>query len=141
MAKRGALLFLAVAALAILGASFVGGPVSSTLLLLFAAGFPLALIVLGASRGGRLGRAAVPIALLLLLVEGSFVALLVARGRVLDGPWIAGLPIAAAIQLYGLFVLPLAVTSIGFALAFRDFDVADGELERLRALGPGRDEE
>ena len=64
--------------------------------------------------------------------------MLALRGRVLDGPWIAGLPVALALLLYGVFLLPLVVISLGFALTFDRFDVEEAELEELRRLAAKR---
>jgi Zn-dependent protease with chaperone function len=97
---------------------------------------PFALMALGAARRGRLGAAALPIALALVVVELSLAGMLALRGRVVDGPWLAGLPLAAALEIYGIFLLPLAVIALGFALSFRRFRVAEADLERLRRLAP-----
>ena len=136
MARRLALAALAAAALLILVFSFVGGSVAAVGFALAAAACPFALMALGAARRRGLGAAALPIALSLVLVELSLIGMLVYRGRVLDGPWLGGLPAAAAFQVYGVFLLPLVVTAVGFALAFRRFDVDETDLERLRDLAP-----
>ena len=137
MTRRLTLAFLAVAALLVLlfclAAGWGGSAIGFTLL---AAAFPFALMVLGALRGDRLGAAALPIALLLVMVELSLVGMLLLRGRAPEGPWLGGLPLAAALQVYGIFLLPLAVTALGFALTFRRFGVGEEELERLRRLAP-----
>ncbi len=136
MAQRLALAVLAVAALLILCFSFVGGAFGPIGFAILATAFPFALMVLGAAQRGRLGGAVVPIALALALIELSLVVMLALRGRVLDGPWIGGLPLAAAFQIYGIFLLPLAITALGFALTFGRFDVEERDLERLRQLAP-----
>ncbi len=136
MARRLALAVLAAAALLILVLSLVGGAVAAICFAVLAAGYPFALMVLGAARRGRLGPAALSIGVGLALVELSLVGMLAFRGRVLDGPWLAGLPLAAALQIYGVFLLPLVVTALGFALTFHRFDVDEADLERLRGLAP-----
>ena len=136
-ARRLTLAFLALAALLILLFCLAGGWGGAAIGFTALAGaFPFALMVLGALRGGRLGSAALPIALLLVMVELSLLGMLALRGRVLEAPWLAGLPLAAALQVYGIFLLPLAVTALGFALTFRRFGVDEEQLERLRELAP-----
>ena len=136
MAQRLALVFLAAAALLILVLSVLGGELAAVGFAALAMAYPFALMALGAGRDGRLGGAALPIAVLLVMIELSLVFMLVFRGRVVDGPWVAGLPLAAAFQIYGMFLLPLAVTALGFALTFRRFGVDEKDLERLRELAP-----
>jgi hypothetical protein len=136
MAQRRALAFLAAAALLILACCFLGGEIAAIAFAVLAMAYPFALMALGAMRKGRLGGPALPILLLLLLIELSLVFMLVFRGRVLDGPWVAGLPLAAAFQIYGIFLLPLAVSALGFAQTFRRFGVDEKDLARLRQLAP-----
>lgn len=136
MARRLALAFLAAAAALILLFSALGGEPAAVGFVLVAAACPFALMVLGALRRGRLGSAVLPIGLALALVELSLAGMLVWRGRVLDGPWLGGLPLAAALQVYGVFLLPQVVVALGFALSFGRFGVAERDLERLRRLAP-----
>ena len=136
MSQRLALAFLAAAASLILLFCLSGGGAAAIGFTLVAGAFPFALMALGARRGGGLGAAALPVGLLLVMVELSLAGMLLLSGRVLDGPWLAGLPLAAAFQIYGIFLLPLAVTALGFALTFRRFDVAEQDIERLRRLAP-----
>ena len=136
MAQRLALALLAAAAALILVFTLRGGEPGAIGFVVLAAAFPFALMVLGATRRGRLGPAAAPIALALVIIELSLLGMLAFRGRVVDGPWLGGLPLAAALQIYCVFLLPLAVIALGFALTFRRFEVADKDLERLRQLAP-----
>ncbi len=139
MARRLALVFLAAAAGLVLVFSWLGGELAAIGFAVVATAYPFALMALGALRGGRLGKATLPIGLLLVIIELSLVLMLVFRGQVLDGPWVGGLPLAAAVQIYGIFLLPLAVTALGFGLTFRRFGVAESDLERLRQLAPERE--
>lgn len=141
-ARRAAPALLAAGAALILLFSLVGGPAGSVGFAVVAVAYPFALMAFGAARRVRRGTssggwgAALPIALLALMVELSLAGMLVLRGRGLDGPWLAGLPLAAALQIYGVFLLPLAVNALGFALTFGRFAVAAEDLERLRELAP-----
>ena len=139
MARRPALVALAAAAALILTFSLIGGAAGAVGFTLVAGCVPFALMGLGAAPQ-RPGEGALPIALCLALVELSLVGMLALRGRVLDGPWLGGLPLAAAFQIYGLFLLPLVVTALGFALTFRRFGVDEADLERLRRLASTRSE-
>ncbi len=58
--------------------------------------------------------------------------MLLLRGRVLEAPWAAGLPLAAAIQLYGMWLAPLALVALAYALTFESFALRGEDLERLR---------
>ena len=83
--------------------------------------FPVALAGLGAvGCGGRLGRTWVPLVGLLLLLEGCLVGMLLLEGRVLDVPWVGGLPLAAALQIYVLGGGSLVLVSLAFAVLYRD---------------------
>ena len=133
--RRLALAALAAAAAAILVLSFVPGVAAAVGFTVLAAAFPFALMALGAARRGRLGRAGLPIALSLAIVEAAMLGMLALRGAVAGGPWIGGLPLAAVLLLCGVFLLPLVVIALGFALTFRRLEVGDEALERLRRLG------
>jgi hypothetical protein len=67
--------------------------------------------------------------------------MLVFRDRVLDGPWFGGLPPAAAIQLYGLFLTPLLVVGLTYALTFDRFEMRQKDLDRLDQLTADRGNE
>jgi hypothetical protein len=96
---------------------------------------PVALSALGAARRGRLGRPlAVALAALLAILAGSFLVLFLLRGRLLDGPWIAGLPLAPAVLLGGIWLLPLALVGLAYALTFERHGLTEEDLARLRAL-------
>ncbi|MDX1503512.1 MAG: hypothetical protein R3325_14220 [Thermoanaerobaculia bacterium] len=140
MVRRVALVAVAAGSLLVLFFSLAGGAGASVGFTLTAGAIPFALMALGATRAGRLGTAAVPILALLAVVEGALVGMLLLRGRVLEPPWVGGLPLGAALLVYGLLLLPLAATAVGFALVFDRFDVSEDDLERLRGLAPGEGE-
>jgi len=130
--KRLSLLFLGVASPLIVLTFWVAAGWASVLFALLAVGFPIALIALGASRQGRVGPLAIPILSLALVLETCVIVMLILRGRVGEGPWIAGLPLAAAVQLYGMWLAPLALVALAYALTFESFTLPDADLERLR---------
>ena len=136
--KRLILAFLGVASLGVLVAVLVGGPVAELVFAFLAVAFPPGLMLLGVEKKGRLGSAVWPIALLLLLLLLSVAGMFAFRGQVLGAPRVLGLPPAAAIQILGLFVLPLVVVALGFAWTFEGFGPTREELEELRSIGPER---
>ena len=132
MARRTALFFLAISSPLILLTFVVGTPAGEVLFALLATAFPVALIALGAQRRGRLGPLLWPLVVLLLILEGCFLAMLAFRGQILELPWIGGLPLATAVQFYGLFLLPLALVSFAYAWTFDRFGLRQEELDDLR---------
>ena len=102
--------------------------------------FPVILMLMGASRDRRAGRALRPILALLVLLVLCAAGMLVFRGRVEDTPAFLGLPPAAAFQIYGIFLAALPLTALGFAWAFKDFAPSRQDIERLRRLTRRGDE-
>jgi hypothetical protein len=125
------LLFLAVASPLMLVLFLVGGPTAEWTFAVLVMGYPVALIVVAVA--GRVGAGRVLLAVLglLLFLEACAVAMLLLRERVVDGPWVGGLPAAAAVQLYGLFVVPLVLVAMVYALTFDRFEMRDEDLRRL----------
>jgi len=128
--KASALLFLTVAAPLTALLFWLPVPASGEIFAVLAVAFPVALVVVGACRDGRLGPLAWPLVALTLILEGSVVAMLWWRGRVADGPWVAGLPISAAVMI-------LLLVGLAYALTFSRFTLREEDLE---ALGMGRGE-
>lgn len=95
--------------------------------------FPVAVTAFGALRSAAAGRTrrgvGAVLLLLFLLLEGSFLGLLVLRGR--EGE-VFGLPAGVVLLLGGLWLLPLLVTSLGHGLTFDASGLAPEELARLR---------
>lgn len=112
-------------------------PGQATLFALAVGAFPCALMLLGATRDGRGGPAKWPILLLWMVLSAVLMGLLLLRGHGVDGPWWGGLPAAMALQLYGLFVLPLCISSLGYAWTFRRWNLDDDALDDLRRRFPG----
>ena len=135
MARRLALIAVAISSGLILVLSFVGTALGELAFAIVAMGIPALLMIVGAARRkAPMGPAVWPIAGLFVVLELSLLGMLAFRGQVGSGPWLLGLPVAAAIQMYGLLVLPLALVTLGFALTFAGFGVTDDDLERLRRL-------
>ena len=100
---------------------------------------PVALMGLGAARGGRLAPpVAWILALLALVLEGAAVAVL-ALARA-SAPRLAGLPPAAVAALVGFWLLPLPLVALGYGLTFRRTGPTREDLRRLgRRLDPRLD--
>ena len=138
MGKKLALIFLTASSPVALACLLVDAPAAPALFAAVSALFPAALMAVGAAdRDGRLGRAAPPIlvltGLLLLVMWGLFQF----RDAGTDVPWWGGLPAGAAVQLYGLFILPFCVTSLGYAWAFEQGGLRQEDLDSLRRRFPG----
>lgn len=114
-----------------------GGRVAEVAFALLAVALPVALMALGAPRAGRAGRLRLVLAALLLLLAGSVVALFALRGRVLDAPWVAGLPVAVAVLLGGLCLAPLVLVALAHGLTFDPRGLDPDGLARLRRRAGG----
>ncbi|HEX4959590.1 MAG TPA: hypothetical protein VF173_02030 [Thermoanaerobaculia bacterium] len=128
MAHRLALVLLALAAPASLLAFGAGWPRVGAL----AGGvlLPVALMILGAARRGRLGRLWLPLLFTTLVFAGGWAAILTLPH---GGPDVAGLPLATALMIFVLVPVPLLVTGLAYALTFDRLGLAAADLERVRA--------
>ncbi len=133
MARRSALLFLGLASPAMLVCSWFSGFVAEVSFVLLVMAFPAALIALAVARNGRLGPLGLPLVALTLILEVCGIAMLLLRGRVLIGPWFGGFPVAAAIQIYGLWLGPLLLVAIAYGLTFDRWELREEDLRRFNA--------
>jgi hypothetical protein len=133
---RLALVVLTLASVLVLVTFLVPVPHGDGLFALATVVFPIALMTLGAARGGRLGPVAVPLLLLLLILLLATVGVLASRGEGVEGRWWGGLPAGAAFQLYGLFAVPLLVSVLGYALTFKSWGLRSDDLDDLRRRFP-----
>ncbi|MBA2669219.1 MAG: hypothetical protein H0U67_02475 [Gemmatimonadetes bacterium] len=91
-------------------------------------------MALGAARGGRIGKLAIPFAFVFLVLVGGFwlvLALPPADPENLD-LWL-GLPPRAAVILYGIGLLPLFAVPVAYALTFDEMTLSQDDLDRVRA--------
>lgn len=132
MAKRLSLFFLSAASPLLLLSLLVDIPAGEVFFAVLAVAFPLALIVPGAGHRGGLGPLLVPLVLLIVFYEACAVAMLALRGQVLEAPWVGGLPLATAIQFYGVFLLPMVFVALLYALTFERFGLRREDLDELR---------
>lgn len=98
------------------------------------------LLALGAARPGRrLGVLWLPLALTFVILVGGFGLALALPAE--EGPatrlWL-GLPVRAAIILYGIGILPMLVLPLAYALSFRRMTLDAADIERIRAAAAER---
>ncbi|HEX6626770.1 MAG TPA: hypothetical protein VF105_02340 [Gemmatimonadaceae bacterium] len=143
LARRWAIatLFVSIIAIAIsYGAAFSesGTPTWSPWLIAIAVPISLvAIMILGAARGaGGIGRLTVPFALVALTLIIGFTAALALPAT--EGPmsrlWL-GLPLRAAIVIYGIGLLPIFVLPVAYALTFETQTLSAQDVARVRELG------
>ncbi len=132
MARRAALAFLGFSSPALLLAFALGTRAGDVAFALLAAAFPVALIVLGAGRGGSLGPLFWPLAALLAILVADVVALLALAGSIQTAPWLVGLPLATAVMFYGLFLLPQILVCVAYVWTFDRFGLRQNDLDELR---------
>ena len=142
MTKRRALAALLLAALSIAAAyasAFLPGGAPAWAPWPMALGIPAALVavmVLGAARDGRVGRLALPFAFSgAVLAAGFALALALPASEAAGAPLYGGLPLRAAIVIYGIGILPIVVLPIAYALTFHEQTLNAGDLERVRRAG------
>ncbi len=92
-----------------------------------------AIIVLGAHRRDRkLGLLAIPIALVAVILLGGFLAALQVAPPSAGSRLFAGLPLGAAIVVYGIGLLPLVILPVAYALTFANMTLSDADIQRVR---------
>ncbi len=134
--KRAGLVFLGLAAPVLVAVQLVPPPDRGPgwpggVFALVSVLVPVALIALGAARGGRLaGSVAWVLLLLAVVLEGAAVAVLVLAGAL--APRLAGLPPAALAELAGFWLLPLPLVVFGYALTFHRTGPTRDDLRRLQ---------
>lgn len=94
----------------------------------------IATMTLGAARAGRPGgglrKLALPFAAVLLIMLGAFAA---ALSLPADGEALfLGLPLRAAIVLYGIGVVPVFILPVAYALTFDEITLTEDDIERVR---------
>jgi hypothetical protein len=143
VARRWAVatLFVSITAMAIsYGAAFSksGTPTWSPWLIAITVPISLvAIMILGAARGtGGIGRLKVPFAFVALTLIVGFTAALTLPAT--EGPmsrlWL-GLPLRAAIVIYGIGLLPIVVLPVAYALTFETQTLSAQDVARVRELG------
>ena len=130
MAKKLALGATGCAALLILMSFFQDSAWTRLTFGLLAMAFPVLLMIIGAAGKNGLGPLGWIFALLWTILTGCLAGMMAFSGP--DQPWLMGLPISAAILLFGIWLAPLALVSFGYAWTFERFGVREEDLERIR---------
>ena len=94
-------------------------------------------MILGAVRGGEgIGRLTLPfgfVILVLIIGFGAALALPATEGP-LSRLWL-GLPLRAAIVIYGVGLLPIIVLPVAYAMTFETLTLSSQDVDRVRAVG------
>ena len=107
---------------------------------LLALGIPSALgaiMVLGAARGTRgIGALKAPILLVFVMLASGFcLALALSPTESANARLFLGLPLRAAIIVYGTGILPTLILPVVYALTFETQTLSEADIEKVRALG------
>jgi hypothetical protein len=111
---------------------------------MFALGVPLAIVaimVLGAARGrrGGVGRLIAPMTFVgLALAIGFGLALALPANEGPTSTLVLGLPLRAAVILYGIGLMPIVVLPVAYAFTFETQTLNAADIERVRQAGVDR---
>jgi hypothetical protein len=142
-ARRAAIVVLFVSTVAIAIAYAValttGGasPLSSWIAAFAIPSSLTAIMILGAVRGDRgIGRLKIPFLFVaLILIAGFVAALALPPAENAGSKLVLGLPLRAAIVVYGIGLLPIVVLPVAYALTFETQTLSTEDVERVRELG------
>lgn len=96
----------------------------------------VAIMILGAARDEGVGRLKIPFAFVALnLIVGFVAALALPATEGAASGLFLGLPLRAAIIIYGVGLLPIFVLPVAYALTFETQTLSAADLERVRRLG------
>lgn len=97
----------------------------------------VAIMILGAIRGQRgIGKLKIPFVFVTLILVAGFVAALALPATESEASrlWL-GLPLRAAVVIYGVGLLPIVVLPVAYALTFETQTLKADDVERVRQLG------
>jgi len=129
MAKRLALGFLAGASVVILSIFFFAPRAATWLFPVLVMGFPIALVTVAVSRGGRVGRVRGPLLALFAMLQVGSIGVVAFDGAGTD-PWF-GLPVSLSFLLLFVWLGPLFLTTLMYAATFSDLGIDEALLEHL----------
>ncbi len=136
-ARTTIVVLLALAALGALAPAVVRLPGSDVLFAISVAAFPALLVALALGPRAISPAGLTAIGGLLLLLEGTVLALLLLRDRA-EGPLAFGLPAGGLAMLAGLWLLPLLLVALAHVWTSSSTSLDDDDLARLRALAAVR---
>lgn len=132
---RAALAVLAVSSPLALAALLWRGPAGAAVLAFVTASLPVALMALGAAGRVPDRRLAWLFGALLAVLGAASLGVLALSGRGADG---SGFPPAAIVQVVGLWLIPLPLAALGYALTFDRAGLRRDDLAALRRLAAAR---
>lgn len=107
---------------------------------LLATGIPISsvgIMMMGALRErASIGRLAVPFAIVAILLTAGFtLALGLPATENAASPLFLGLPLRAAIVVYGIGLVPILILPVAYALTFNTQTLSEEDVQKARALG------
>jgi hypothetical protein len=95
-----------------------------------------AIMILGATRGSRgIGSLTIPFLFVFIVLAGGFcLALALPANEASGSSLLLGLPLRAAIVIYGVGLLPIFVLPVAYALTFDTQTLNESDIERVREL-------
>jgi len=146
--RTSARLILLAALLAIAvgyASAFQSGGAPSWAPWLLAIGIPAslgAIMALGAARGDQgLGRLKLPLAFVFVLLAAGFcLALALPTAEAKGATLLLGLPLRAAIVIYGVGLLPIFILPVVYATTFETQTLSDDDIAKVRKLAADRTE-
>jgi hypothetical protein len=99
----------------------------------------IAIMIVGASSATRDGRAGIgrlwiPFGCAFLILAVGFGLALALPAETADSPLLFGLPLRAAIIMYGVGLLPAFIVPVAYAVTFERHTLSREDLERVRAM-------
>jgi hypothetical protein len=93
-------------------------------------------MILGATRGSRgIGSLTIPFLFVFIVLAGGFcLALALPANEASGSSLLLGLPLRAAIVIYGVGLLPIFVLPVAYALTFDTQTLNESDIERVREL-------
>ena len=138
MAKRLALGFLTAAPFALLAIFFLTPPAASWLFAMIVMSLPIALVTLAVSRDGRIGRRIrLPLLALFTMLQVGVIGVLVFSASGVNGPY--GFPLSLHFLLLLVWLGPLCVTTVTYAVTFPEHGIDDALVERLEQMRRDRE--
>ena len=92
-------------------------------------------MALGAARGrAGIGKLKIPFAFVFFVLAGGFCLALGLPDETVNSPLWLGLPLRAAIVIYGIGLLPIVVLPVAYALTFDTQTLSQSDIDRVRDL-------
>jgi hypothetical protein len=102
-----------------------------------------AIMMLGATRGTTgIGPLKLPLLFVFVVLAGGFcLALILPPTEIARARLVLGLPLRAAIIIYGIGLLPIVVLPVAYAVTFKSQTLSDEDIKRVREVAQRRRDE